>query len=154
MLISAILAILQNVCWLLKSYCLSTGVTRHSAHPYMVHPYMVRIICKGGIMEAENSITYYRYQWKRIYSTGMAEMIMGFHEYTYQDREYIIRAMNTKHALLVHSAQPNPHTAMLFSSFGCLYQPILSHPFTHWTNLPRKLLEVTSQIVWHIQCML
>jgi len=25
-------------------------------------------------------------------------MIMGFHEYAYQDREYIIKAMNTKHA--------------------------------------------------------
>jgi len=31
-------------------------------------------------------------------------MIMGFDEYTYQDREYIIRAMNTKHAQFVHSA--------------------------------------------------
>jgi len=28
-------------------------------------------------------------------------MIMGFHEYAYQDREYIIRTMNTMHA---HSA--------------------------------------------------
>jgi len=28
-------------------------------------------------------------------------------------------------------------------------------PCSHWTNLPsRKLLEVTSQIVWHIPCML
>jgi len=27
-----------------------------------------------------------------------SEMIMGFHECTYQDREYIIRAVNTKHA--------------------------------------------------------
>jgi len=27
-----------------------------------------------------------------------SEMLMGFHEYTYQDHEYIIRAMNTKHA--------------------------------------------------------
>ena len=25
-------------------------------------------------------------------------MIIGFHEYTYQDPEYIIRAMNTKYA--------------------------------------------------------
>jgi len=25
---------------------------------------------------------------------------------------------------------------------------------SHWTTTPRKLLEVTSQIVWHIQCML
>ena len=33
--------------------------------------------------------------------------------------------------------------------------PPLSHPFcSHWTNLPRKLLEVTSQIVWHVQCTL
>jgi len=27
-------------------------------------------------------------------------MIMGFHEYTYQDRDYIIRAMNTKLSML------------------------------------------------------
>ena len=27
-----------------------------------------------------------------------SEMIMGFHEYTYQDHEYIIRTMNTMHA--------------------------------------------------------
>ena len=27
-----------------------------------------------------------------------SEMIMGFHEHTYQDHEYIIRPMNTKHA--------------------------------------------------------
>ena len=31
----------------------------------------------------------------------------------------------------------------------------LSQSFcSHWTNLPKKLLEVTSQIVWHIQGML
>jgi len=33
----------------------------------------------------------------------------------------------------------------------------LSYPLSlcsHWTNTPRKLLEVTSQIIWHIQCML
>ena len=39
---------------------------------------------------------------------------------------------------------------MLFSPFGCIYVPThlpLSHPFcSHWTNLPRTLLEVTSQI--------
>ena len=48
--------------------------------------------------------------------------------------------------------QPNPHPAGLFSCFGCIYQP--TSFCSHWTNLPRKLLEVTSQIVWHIQCML
>ena len=38
---------------------------------------------------------------KRIYSTGMVfrnDYIMGFHEYTYQDREYIIKVMSTKHS--------------------------------------------------------
>ena len=44
-------------------------------------------------------------------------MIMGFHQYTYQDREYVIWAMNTKHAqctpLLtvdrdLHQNQPKP----------------------------------------------
>jgi len=28
----------------------------------------------------------------------LPEMIMSFHEYTYQDREFIIRAIHTKHA--------------------------------------------------------
>jgi len=33
--------------------------------------------------------------------------------------------------------QPNPHTAMLLSPFGCIYQP--TSPFcSHWTNLPRN----------------
>ena len=36
-------------------------------------------------MEAENSITLTLYDY-------------GFHEYAYQDHEYIIRAMNTNHA--------------------------------------------------------
>ena len=53
------------------------------------------------VMGAENSITltiYTMYQCKRIYSTGMALSDYGFSWYTYQDPEYIIRAMNTKHA--------------------------------------------------------
>ena len=32
--------------------------------------------------------------------------------------------------------------------------PLLPPFCSHWTNLPKKLLEVTSQIVWHIQGML
>ena len=67
---------------------------------------VVRIIrnAHAQVMEADNSITLTVYQWKHIYSTRMSrccsEMIMGFHEYTYQDHEYIIRAMNTKLSML------------------------------------------------------
>ena len=48
-------------------------------------------------MEAENSITPTIYTSENVFiALGWhSEMIMGFHEYTYQDREYIIRAMNT-----------------------------------------------------------
>ena len=57
-------------------------------------------------MEAENSITLTIYIYIYIYTSEhvfialgwRSEMIMGFHKYTYQDREYIIRAINTKHA--------------------------------------------------------
>ena len=50
-------------------------------------------------MEAENAITLTIYSSEHIFIAlrWCSEMIMGF-EYTYQDREYIIRAMNTKHA--------------------------------------------------------
>ena len=63
---------------------------------------MVRIIrnAHARVMEAENSITLTIYSSEHVFIAlnWRSEMIMGFHEYTYQDREYIIRAMNTKHA--------------------------------------------------------
>ena len=63
---------------------------------------VVHIVCNAHaqVMEAENSITLTIYSSERIFIAlrWHSEMIMGFHEYTYQDREYIIRAMNTKHA--------------------------------------------------------
>jgi len=61
-------------------------------------------------MEAENSITLTIYSGEHVFIAlrWRSEMIMGFHEYTYQDREYVIRAMNTKLSssvhMLVHSA--------------------------------------------------
>jgi len=47
-------------------------------------------------MEAENSITLTRYTSEHVFIAlrWRSEMITGFHEDTYQDREYIIRAMN------------------------------------------------------------
>jgi len=51
-------------------------------------------------MEAENSFTLTIYSSVNlIIALGCPlEMIMGFHEYTYQDREYLIRTGNTMHA--------------------------------------------------------
>ena len=67
-----------------------------------VRTYVVRIVCNAHarVMEAENSITLTIYNSEHVFIAlrWRSEMIMGFHEYTYQDREYIIRAMNTKHA--------------------------------------------------------
>ena len=67
-----------------------------------VRTYVVRIVCNAHarVMEAENSITLTIYSSEHVFIAlrWRSEMIMGFHEYTYQDREYIIRAMNTKHA--------------------------------------------------------
>jgi len=53
-------------------------------------------------MEAENSITLAIYSSEHVFIAlrWPSEMIMGFHEYTYQDREYIIRAVNTKLSML------------------------------------------------------
>jgi len=70
---------------------------------------MVRIIrnVHARVMEAENSITLTIYTSENVFiALGCgSEMIMGFHECTYQDQEYIIRDMNTKHALyILHSA--------------------------------------------------
>ena len=58
---------------------------------------MVPIVCNAHVrvMEAENStLTIYTSEDVFIALGWRSEMIMGFHEYT---REYIIRAMNTKH---------------------------------------------------------
>ena len=66
---------------------------------------MVRIVCNAHapVMEAENSITLTIYSSEHVFIALRlcSEMIMGFYEYTYQDHEYIIRAMNTKHALYI-----------------------------------------------------
>jgi len=42
----------------------------------------------------------------------------GFHEYTYQDREYIIRAMNIKHAQYIQMVTK--------LNIGCTYDCTLS----------------------------
>ena len=64
---------------------------------------MVHIIRNehAQVMEAENSITLTIYTSENVFIAlrWCSEMIMGFHEHTYQDREYIIRAMNNaKHS--------------------------------------------------------
>ena len=65
---------------------------------------MVRIVCNAHVrvMEAENTLTIYIYSSEHVFiaQRWRSEIIMGFHEYTYQDREYIIRAMNTKLSML------------------------------------------------------
>ena len=65
--------------------------------------YVVCIVhnAHAQVMEAENSITLTIYTSENVFIAlqWCSEMIMGFHEYTYQDHEYIIRAMNnTKHS--------------------------------------------------------
>ena len=53
-------------------------------------------------------------------------------------------------------SQSNPHTAMLFFTLWVYIPTHLppSHSFySHWINLPRTLLKVTSQIVWQIHAM-
>ena len=53
--------------------------------------------------------------------------------------------------------QLKPHTALLFSPFGYIYQPTSPCPtvsaHTEPIRLPMILLEVTSQIVWHIHAI-
>jgi len=58
-------------------------------------------------MEAENSITLTIYSSEHVFIAlrWRSEMIMGFHEYTYQDREYIIRAMKPNP---IHMGLPAP----------------------------------------------
>ena len=97
------------------NFCLGTGVPRHSAggvgtfvrpyvRTYMRGTYVVRIVCNAHarVMEAENSITLTIYSSEHVFIAlrWRSEMIMGFHEYTYQDREYIIWAMNTEQSML------------------------------------------------------
>jgi len=96
----------------MQTFCLGTGVPRHSAggvgtfvRTCVVRTYVVRIICNAHarVMEAENSITLTIYSSEHVFIAlrWRSEMIMGFHEYTYQDREYIIRAMNTKLSMYI-----------------------------------------------------
>ena len=56
-----------------------------------------------------------------------SEMIMGFHEYTYQDHEYIIRAMNTKHA-------QSQNTCLSISRSKSRLQYTAEPMFVHITN--------------------
>jgi len=71
----------------------------------MVHIIRNAHVCVQ-VMELENSITLTIYSSEHVFIAlrPHPEMIMGFHEYTYQDHEYIIRAMNTKHTQCTHSA--------------------------------------------------
>jgi len=59
-----------------------------------------RLQCACASNGTENSITLTIYTSEHVFiALGWhLEMIMGFHEYAYQDCEYIIRAMNTRHA--------------------------------------------------------
>jgi len=53
--------------------------------------------------------------------------------------------------------QPNPHTAMLFSPFGCIYQPTSPCPTLSAHTEPisqGNCWKWHHKIVWHIQCML
>ena len=92
-----------------KAFCLGTGVPRHSAGGVgtfvrsFVCTYVVLIICNAHarVLEAENSITltiYCSSESVFIVLGWCSENDYGLHEYTYQDPEYILRAMNTKHA--------------------------------------------------------
>ena len=59
-----------------------------------------------------------------------SEMIIGFHEYIYQDREYIIRAMNTKHAQCT-----------------CLYFQLVTKPYTYGSSCSRLHVQLHSVIL-------
>jgi len=58
---------------------------------------------------------------------------MGFHEYTYQDCEYIIRAMNTKHA----------QCRCLY----CLYIQLVTKPYTYGSSCSRLHVQLHSVIL-------
>jgi len=82
------------------------------------------IICNAHaqVIEAENSITLTIYSSEHVFIAlkWRSEMIMGFHEYTYQDSEYIIRAMNTKHARCT-----------------CLIIQLVTKPYTYGSSCSR-----------------
>jgi len=116
-----------------ENFCLGTGVPRHSAGGVgtFVRTYVVRIVCNAHarVMEAENSITltsehvFITLRWR-------SKMIMGFHEYTYQDREYLIRAMNTKHAQCTG-----------------LYIQLVTKPYTYGSSCSRLHVQLHSVIL-------
>ena len=88
-----------------KGACADFGLTLQTTNlKFPVRTYVVRIVynAHARVMEAENSFTLTIYSSEQIFIAlrWCSEMIMGFHEYTYQDREYIIRAMNTKLSML------------------------------------------------------
>ena len=62
--------------------------------------YVVHIIrnMHVRVMEAENSITLTTYTSEHVFIAlgWRSEMIMGFHEYTYQECEYIIKPMHAQ----------------------------------------------------------
>jgi len=94
--------------------------------------FVVRIVCNAHarVMEAENSINIYGSEHIFIALTWHSEMIMGFREYTYQDREYIIRAMNTKHAQCT-----------------CLYIQLVTKPYTYGSSCSRLHVQLHSVIL-------
>ena len=108
-----------------KDFCYKRRAIGNSKRSEMDSTYVVRTVCNAHarVMEAENSITLTIYSSEHVFIAPRwrSEMIMGFHEYTYQDREYIIRAMNTKHAQCtlnpIHMGLPAP---------GCTYNCTLS----------------------------
>ena len=84
-------------------------------------------------MEAENSITLTRYTSEHVFIAlrWRSEMITGFHEDTYQDREYIIRAMNTKLSMLSAHA----------------YIPLVTKPYTYGSSCSRLHVQLHSVIL-------
>jgi len=75
---------------------------------------VVRIVCNAyaRVMEAENSIILTIYSSEHVFIAlrWRSETIMGFHEYTYQDCEYIIRAMHAQCTCLYIQLVTKPHT--------------------------------------------
>ena len=84
------------------------------------------------VMEAENSITFTIYSSEHVFIAlrWRSEMIMGFHEYAYQDREYIIRGMNTKHVQCTG-----------------LYIQLLTKPYTYGSSCSRLHVQLHSVIL-------
>jgi len=101
---------------------------------WYVRTYVVRIVynAHARVMEAENSITLTIYSSEHVFIAlrWCSEMIMGFHEYTYQDREYIIRAMNTKH-----------------TQCTCLYIQLVTKPYTYGSSCSRLHVQLHSIIL-------